>query len=177
MTYLYGYTNGIYHLSYVGSGQVAVGGIGSFATPPTLGADGRFHADVLVQGIGTNLLSLTITNINPANPVHDLKLIAPGYDPNTTQVFTDSFLHRLQPFTTLRFMDWLQTNGSSVVQWPTGPRPMPSSSPGRPASPTSPSWPWPTPCTRISESISPTRRATITSGSSRTYCIRRSTRA
>jgi hypothetical protein len=39
-----------------------------------------------------------------------LKVIRPGYDPNTTAIFTDEFLSSLKPFAVLRFMDWLETN-------------------------------------------------------------------
>src|SRR5438128_1868865 len=49
--------------------------------------------------------------------VTNIKLIRPGYDPNTTQVFTTPYLDHLKQFSVLRFMDWTGTNNSTVVNW------------------------------------------------------------
>ena len=66
-------------------------------------------------------LQMTNTRRNPGDPLNtgitNLRVIRPGYDPNTTQVFQDSYLQHLKQFSTLRFMDWTQTNNSTVANW------------------------------------------------------------
>jgi hypothetical protein len=66
-------------------------------------------------------INFTNTRRDPFGPTNtgitNLKLIRPGYDPNTTQVFTDAYLQHLSQFSVLRFMDWTQTNNSTVVNW------------------------------------------------------------
>ncbi len=47
------------------------------------------------------------------NGVRNVRLIRPGYDPSTSQIFTDAFLAALEPFQVLRFMDFTQTNDSN----------------------------------------------------------------
>ena len=49
--------------------------------------------------------------------LQNIQLLRPGYDLGTEQVFTTQFLNSLAPFSTLRFMSFLQTNGSSVKTW------------------------------------------------------------
>src|SRR4030095_9936214 len=49
--------------------------------------------------------------------ITNLKVIRPGYDPNTTQVFQNNYLEHLKQFSVLRFMDWTQTNNSTIVNW------------------------------------------------------------
>lgn len=116
-TPLNGYPDGIYHLSYRGTGEVSFGGIGSLASTPKT-VDGVTTADVSVHGAGSGqMMALTVRNVDPSDPMHDLRLISPGYSADTTQVFRDDFLHRLQPFTTLRAMGWMQTNDSPVAEW------------------------------------------------------------
>jgi hypothetical protein len=43
------------------------------------------------------------------------ELIRPGC--KRGDLFTPQFLQQLAPFGAIRFMDWLQTNGSKIVQW------------------------------------------------------------
>jgi hypothetical protein len=49
--------------------------------------------------------------------ITNLKVIRPGYDPNTTQTFQTAYLDHLKQFSVLRFMDWTQTNNNPVVEW------------------------------------------------------------
>ena len=46
-----------------------------------------------------------------------IKMVRPGYDPNTTQIFTNLYLQQLSQFSVLRFMDWTGTNNSTEVNW------------------------------------------------------------
>jgi hypothetical protein len=117
LTYLYDYPDGRYHLSYRGTGRVSVGGIGRLVSRPVK-SGGRTSVQVEVRGIGPDqLLTLRVEGVRADDPVRDLRLIAPGYSPNTKETFTRPFLRRVQPFTTLRFMDWMMTNNSPLVRW------------------------------------------------------------
>lgn len=58
--------------------------------------------------------------------ITQVKLIRPGYAADTTQTFTTPFLNALTRFSTLRFMDWLDTNhnpgyygdpGNNALNW------------------------------------------------------------
>lgn len=59
--------------------------------------------------------------------VTNLRVIRPGYAPDTTQVFTNEYLRHLEQFSVLRFMSFTNTNNNPVVNWadrslPTDPR-------------------------------------------------------
>jgi hypothetical protein len=47
--------------------------------------------------------------------IRDIKLIRPGY--TATDVFTRPFLEMIAPFSTLRLMDYLETNNSPITSW------------------------------------------------------------
>lgn len=54
----------------------------------------------------------------PADPVRNLRFLWPGTEAtHARQPFTPEFLEKTAPFSVLRFMDWGQTNGSSIVEW------------------------------------------------------------
>jgi hypothetical protein len=46
----------------------------------------------------------------PVSLVKNLQIIRPGYDWRSPPIFTKPFLSHISRFSTLRFMDWLQTN-------------------------------------------------------------------
>jgi hypothetical protein len=55
---------------------------------------------------------------NPRNPLRQLRLLMPGFEsPTTAPVFAPAFLARWRGFNTLRFMDWMETNGSEQREW------------------------------------------------------------
>lgn len=79
-------------------------------------ATGLTLADVVFPEGGNQL----IINFKETNGgVKDLRVIRPGYtwnDPNLP-VYTKEFLAQLEPFSTLRFMDWTGTNGMADGNW------------------------------------------------------------
>ena len=110
--------NGVYKLSFTGRADVglsvtpgAISNVVYNAATNTTTADVRLNAS---DADGGWYFILQFRNVSG---VRDVKLIRPGYDANTTQVFTDQFLSQIGSFTTLRFMDWLRTNNSPVVNW------------------------------------------------------------
>ena len=109
--------SGVYAGSFRGKAAVAVVNSGAAAILDARydPASNRttFKIDV-PRGQGLLVLSLTQTQRTPSDPVGsgftDLRVIRPGYSPDTHQVFTRSFLKALAPFSTLRMMDVLDTN-------------------------------------------------------------------
>jgi hypothetical protein len=85
---------------------------------------------VVPKGAGLLILSFTQTRRGPSSPsgsgIAGLRVIRPGYRPDTRKTFTDEFIRSLKPFSVLRFMDWLDTNhnpgyygdaGHHVLNW------------------------------------------------------------
>ena len=74
-----------------------------------------FLADVAAEQSGVRL---TITETNPANPVHNIRFIAPGYEATyATQIFNPQFLDKLKEFRCIRFMNWMNTGGDTTKNW------------------------------------------------------------
>ncbi|NJR40504.1 MAG: cellulose-binding protein [Leptolyngbyaceae cyanobacterium CSU_1_4] len=68
-------------------------------------------------------IQLTITATDPrktGNYIRNIRVIPEQYEPTyRTQIFNPVFLERIKKFKTLRFMDWMQTNGSEQGNWDT----------------------------------------------------------
>lgn len=116
-------TTGSYKISYKGTGTVTVSGIGSLG--------GSWQT---VNGERRNTVSITgspeqfgrFFGVHVANAagetVTDLHIYYPGHDYGSTEVFLPEFLRILRPFRSLRFMDWMATNGNTIVNWSDRPR-------------------------------------------------------
>jgi hypothetical protein len=63
--------------------------------------------------------SVALTFSNTPNGVKDLQLLRPGYALGSSQVFTSQFLNALAPFSTIRVMEPLLTNGNLGTTWAT----------------------------------------------------------
>jgi len=105
------YPSGKYRLMVAGAGRVRLWGA----------ANGTFQCpvDTLVSVNAANggvVLEIEVSLRN--NPIKDVKFIYPQYV-NTwqNQTFTTEFLDFVKDFQTIRFMDWLRTNGSDVKTW------------------------------------------------------------
>ncbi|SFJ31315.1 S-layer homology domain-containing protein [Paenibacillus sp. UNC496MF] len=105
--------SGTYKLSFKGK---AVLGNMDPSSPFTIAnqrydeASGTTTADItLPQGGGLLYVSFTQT----VGGVRDVKLMRPGYSADGGELFTREFVQALQPFGTLRFMDWLSTNNNN----------------------------------------------------------------
>ncbi len=99
---------GKYRLIVSGNGQVRLSN----------GATGTFNSpiDTLVQVTGQVILE--ITQSDAANPIDNIQFIYPDYvNTYQTQTFTNEFLNFLDDFQVIRFMDFTNTNGSSIVNW------------------------------------------------------------
>ena len=101
---------GQFHLSDRGKARVSVGGIGKEVSART-SRNNRTWSEVVVRGIGSNYLSLRIEDVDPSDPVEDVRLIAPGLpERDQIQVYTNEYLRRIAFFAVLRFMDPMMTN-------------------------------------------------------------------
>jgi len=118
ISYLRGYRAGTYTLSYEGTGTVSIGGLGEILDDTRVVENGITLASVQVsEPSGEALLHLRISDVDPDDPIRNLRLIAPGYEASTDQVFREEFTRRLAPFSAIRFMDWADTNNSGALDW------------------------------------------------------------
>ena len=109
---------GTYKISFKGTGSLAVSGIGTLTGSFQPGG-GEQRAAVNITGTPGSfgqLLTLAITN-QPGQTVTDIHLYAPGFDYDATATFLPQFLGLLTPFRALRFMEWENINGSTLVNW------------------------------------------------------------
>jgi len=73
-------------------------------------AGGVTTADLVVPK-GKALVVLSF--LHTEGGVKDVHLLRPGYPRDTKQVFSTPFLNAIKPFPVLRFMDWLDSNGTN----------------------------------------------------------------
>ncbi len=67
--------------------------------------------------VGPSQSGVDLEFYNTRNGVKNLKLLRPGYAFGSSQVFTTQLLNALQPFSVIRFMEPLSTNGNPVTAW------------------------------------------------------------
>jgi hypothetical protein len=101
--------SGTYSLSFRGQAKVLASGaaVNDLAYNSSTGIS---TAKVVIPTGGTDLV--VYFKETGGRAITDIKLIRPGYAANTTQTFTDEFLSAIEPFQTLRLMDYLKTNWS-----------------------------------------------------------------
>ncbi|MDB5349022.1 MAG: hypothetical protein JWN86_269 [Planctomycetota bacterium] len=120
--------SGTYHLSFHGQALVSPPNWNVNFTVQNASYDAASNTTMadLVVSPGNPLLIVNFAGTqNSASPtgagVSDVKLIRPGYDPATSQVFTTESLNAMRPFGTLRYLDpsgannYLWYNGSQVA--------------------------------------------------------------
>ncbi len=59
-------------------------------------------------------IAVTITATDGKDPIRDIEVIVPGGDP-ATGTFHPAYLARLKGYGTVRFMDWMRANHSTIV--------------------------------------------------------------
>ena len=106
------YPDGIYNIRYDGIGTVEpmAGGNGSL----TILQQSQGHIKINLQVPSDGLFTIRITDI--VQPVENIRVYLPGFD-NSTRIFHPNFLRSLDPFDTIRFMNWGRTNDSPVINW------------------------------------------------------------
>ena len=78
----------------------------------------RIIAEVTPTDLG---IYLRIDRSNRNDPVRNVKVWLPGFE-DAQSPFHPLYLKRLKPFSVIRFMDWMQTNGSNITTWSDRPR-------------------------------------------------------
>lgn len=105
------YPAGNYRLIAEGSGQIRLWGAaqGTFSCP----VDTLVMVDPSRGGV-----ALEIDSSFQADPIHDIHFVMPGFHQSfEREPFHPDFLHFLEDFQCIRFMDWMKTNNSPVVSW------------------------------------------------------------
>ena len=106
------YPGGQYVLLYDGEGTINFSLNSANVVSQT---PGRMLLDVVPQDSG---IWLQILVTNPANPIRNIRLIMPGFENNyQTHPFHPLFLKRISKFKVIRFMDWMRTNNSILINW------------------------------------------------------------
>jgi hypothetical protein len=109
------YDNGTYVVLYDGDGVLQFGMFDVLAVRYGIG---RVEIDVSPSTNMNNGILVTIARTNPNDHVRNIRVIRPGFEDIWQAVnFSPLLLEKLQPFGTLRFMDWTNTNGQTDVDW------------------------------------------------------------
>lgn len=123
------YENGSHRLMAQGTGTVQISGPGLTQTFTFSGA-----LDVSVNFSGANSLAawdssglpqrrepsrllLVIQQSSAADPVRDIRVMRPGFHNAGPHDFDPSLIDALNPYTTIRFMDWQRTNNQTNSSW------------------------------------------------------------
>jgi|GEM_PF-527121 len=115
------YPGGKYVVLYEGEGTVEYGL--DAVKDEAASTPGRDVIDVTPSSLGF-LIRIAETDPNDTgNYIKDIKVISEEYEYAQDRVFNPEFLEKIQPFNTLRFMDWMATNNSTQGVWENRPTP------------------------------------------------------
>ena len=117
------YASGTYHAQWEGKGTVSFG-FDARVLSTTTGPDGIHRAELAVVPTSAGIL-VRIEATDPADPVRGIHVWMPDWKGKSFagevwkpgaafSPFHPLFLERLDPFSTIRFMGWQETNGSTV---------------------------------------------------------------
>lgn len=105
------YPSGIYTVYYQGQGKIDFWNAGKLVSQ----RPGELKVQVDASR-GAVWLRLSATD--PNDPVRDIHMIMPGFEETwQEEPFHPVFLQRWQGFDTIRFMDWMRTNQTTIAQW------------------------------------------------------------
>ncbi len=105
------FPKGNYTVTWQGTGEIDFAPQGGVVSST---AKGQTVLDVDDKKGG---LAVLITKTDPKDPIRDLHVWLPGVDPAAASGyggFNPVFLERLKGYSTLRFMDWMDTNASHI---------------------------------------------------------------
>ena len=113
------YPSGIYTVYYDGNGEMTFSGAAVFREQVQSGVI-RINVDA-----SRGAIFLCIRKTDPDDPIRRIRVMMPGCDDefdtdgrlNFDRLWNPAFLQRWRGITVLRYMDWMQTNGSTVSSW------------------------------------------------------------
>lgn len=110
---------GRYRVTWAGEGDLRLGGLARNVRPND---EGGLSFDYRP---GPGLVAVRIEALDPADPIRDIRIIRAEHVPlvEAGAVFAPAFIADIRNMRTLRFMDWMNTNGSDLVTWQDRPRP------------------------------------------------------
>lgn len=115
------YPSGEYTVLYDGAGRIELAGAARVTRRETRPGGGRLIATVDAARGG---FFLRLMETDPADPARHIRVIMPGFEKTyATEPFHPDFLKRWRGVACIRFMDWMDTNGSDVQHWSQRPRP------------------------------------------------------
>ncbi|NBO63269.1 MAG: right-handed parallel beta-helix repeat-containing protein [Acidobacteria bacterium] len=100
------YPTGRYTIIYEGQGTLSYSGGATKVS--ALSSPGRDVIDVN----GNLIWILTLESTNSTNYLRNIRVYPPGIDPLNPPIFHPDFIKQLAPSRSVRFMDWMRTNGS-----------------------------------------------------------------
>ncbi len=109
-----GWPEGVYTVTFEGSGEVSVSGSASDVTV----VDSHKITFKMTNPEG-GVVELVILSSEAADPVHNIRVLMPGMENATAEEpFNPAWLEKLELFKTVRFMDWGATNHwGQAVPW------------------------------------------------------------
>lgn len=101
---------GRYTVLYKGTGQLDAGGNARKVS--------ESPGHMIIEADGKGSIFLRLLKTDPNDYVRDIRVIMPGFEETyAREPFHPIFLQRWRGMTTLRFMDWMQTNNSPQQKW------------------------------------------------------------
>jgi hypothetical protein len=111
------YPAGNYTITWEGAGSFFLTGDGDFEFVTATGPGSRTFS----TAAGNDTLFMKIESSNTANPLRNIRVTMPTYgpgQPKAGQTYHETFLDRtVEPFGSLRFMDWANVNGTTHSAW------------------------------------------------------------
>lgn len=106
------YTGGIYRLSHDGSGDIAVHGAEILSR-----SDGEIWFDY--QPTGDGMVTISISATDPQNHLRNIEVVKQEHIAafDAGQLFNPLWLDIIRDAHALRFMDWQETNDSTLTAW------------------------------------------------------------
>ena len=97
-------------LLYDGTGIIELEGVSNSNTSP-----GR----ISFASAGDGSVWLNLVESEASDPIHNIRIVRPQheFDDLLSEPFYEGFIDKIDPFNTLRFMDWGNTNNNPISQW------------------------------------------------------------
>jgi hypothetical protein len=111
------YPAGLYNCFYEGTGSLEFGMDAQVVSE----APGHLVVSVAPSNAG---VFLKINESDKLDPIRNIRFVMPGFeDVYETEPFHPTFLERLEPFSSIRYMQWQRMNETTIVSWDDRPLP------------------------------------------------------